>query len=52
MEEKEKRDIEIVIEKEIVVEKIRYSDIVVVVLLVYDKRERGHMTGKSHDMMS
>ena len=52
MEEKEKRDIEIVIEKEIVVEKIRYSDIVVVLLLVYDKRERWHMTGKSHDMMS
>ena len=42
MEEKEKRDVEIAIEEEIVV----------VLLLVYNKRERGHMTGKSHDMMS
>ena len=27
------------------------QDIVVVILLVYDERKRGHMTGKSHDIM-
>ena len=32
--------------------RIRVRNIVVVILLVYNKRERGHMTGKSHDMMS